>query len=244
MEPLYMVELQLDIPALLRFLASQGLDRSGEDDDLGYGVHAWMAAAFGELAPHPWRLFTGRGRPARVLGYTSHDAAELRQRLREFADPSVWAVCAQPDAAIASREMPSDWRTGRRLAFEVLGCPVGRKAGTRVEKDLFLIRADEPQAQRLRRDAVYCEWAREQLERHAAARVTFIRLEGFRLVRQIRKDQGTGGQRSLRRLVRPQALLRGELTVGDPEAFSALLRRGVGRHRAFGYGMLLLRPAP
>ena len=28
----------------------------------------------------------------------------------------------------------------------------------------------------------------------------------------------------------------------DSEAFSALLRRGVGRHRAFGFGMLLLRP--
>jgi CRISPR system Cascade subunit CasE len=37
-------------------------------------------------------------------------------------------------------------------------------------------------------------------------------------------------------------LLRGELTVADPDAFSALLARGVGRHRAFGYGMLLLRP--
>jgi len=30
--------------------------------------------------------------------------------------------------------------------------------------------------------------------------------------------------------------------VRDPTGFAALLARGVGRHRAFGFGMLLLRP--
>jgi CRISPR system Cascade subunit CasE len=40
----------------------------------------------------------------------------------------------------------------------------------------------------------------------------------------------------------PDAVLEGVLEVVDGEAFAALLRRGVGRHRAFGFGMLLLRP--
>jgi CRISPR system Cascade subunit CasE len=31
--------------------------------------------------------------------------------------------------------------------------------------------------------------------------------------------------------------------VADPAAFAQLLARGVGRHRAFGLGMLLLRPS-
>ncbi len=244
MNPLYMIELQLDLPALLRFLRTQGLERSEEDDDLGYGIHAWMTAAFGDLAPRPWRLLAGKGRPARVLGYAQHDAGVLRRRLYEFAEPSVFAVCAQPEMAIASRAMPSSWRSGRRLGFEVQCCPVGRKAGTGIEKDLFLLRADSAGVQGLRRDEVYCQWVREQLERNDAAVVKAIRLEGFRLVRQTRKTQGSDGNRICRRLVRPQALVRGELTVKDPEAFAALVRRGVGRHRAFGYGMLLLRPAP
>ena len=34
----------------------------------------------------------------------------------------------------------------------------------------------------------------------------------------------------------------GTLTIGDPDAFAAILSRGVGRHAAFGYGMLLLSP--
>ncbi|MEE8524028.1 MAG: type I-E CRISPR-associated protein Cas6/Cse3/CasE [Thermoanaerobaculia bacterium] len=41
---------------------------------------------------------------------------------------------------------------------------------------------------------------------------------------------------------RPDALLTGTLEVTDPDAFATLLARGVGRHRAFGFGMLLLRP--
>jgi len=30
--------------------------------------------------------------------------------------------------------------------------------------------------------------------------------------------------------------------VQDPQAFAALLARGLGRHRSFGYGCLLLAP--
>ena len=39
-------------------------------------------------------------------------------------------------------------------------------------------------------------------------------------------------------LQRPDALLVGSLKVEDPGAFTALLARGLGRHRAFGFGML------
>ena len=42
----------------------------------------------------------------------------------------------------------------------------------------------------------------------------------------------------------PDATLQGTLAVVDSGAFQALLARGVGRHRAFGFGMLLLRPFP
>jgi CRISPR system Cascade subunit CasE len=32
------------------------------------------------------------------------------------------------------------------------------------------------------------------------------------------------------------------LEVTEPETFAVGLARGIGRHRAFGFGMLLLRP--
>jgi CRISPR system Cascade subunit CasE len=40
----------------------------------------------------------------------------------------------------------------------------------------------------------------------------------------------------------PDAVMRGNLIVSDPAAFAQLLARGIGRHRAYGFGMLLLRP--
>ena len=37
--------------------------------------------------------------------------------------------------------------------------------------------------------------------------------------------------------------MQGTLEVIDPTMFAGLVANGVGRHRAYGYGMLLLRPA-
>jgi CRISPR system Cascade subunit CasE len=238
---LYMIELCPDMGALTRFIQAQGLGGRNADEDLGYGVHAWLAAAFGPLAPKPWRLFSDRRRPPRILGYTDHEVRDLRDRLREFAEPSVFAVCPHPDADVAGKPLPV-WQSGRRLAFEVQCCPVGRQAATGVEKDLFLIRADAGSPGPLSRHDVYCAWAREHLQRDQAAVVTAIEVAGFRLVGQTRRPRNGDGSRKLQHLVRPQVVFRGELTVGETEAFGRLLAKGVGRHRSFGYGMLLLRP--
>jgi CRISPR system Cascade subunit CasE len=241
MNPLYMLELELDTVALYRFLHTQGLSRKEEDAELGYGLHAWLGAAFGDLTPQPWRLLMDHHRPPRILGYAPHDASVLQQRMAEFAAPSVLQVCPKPQLMIASRAMP-EWKKGRRLGFQVLVCPIARKAGSGIEKDLFLVHADSRSNDvELDRETVYCEWARKQFSDHSAV-VDSMRLAGFRLVKQMRQTQSSNGKRLLREIVRPQALLEGDLTIHDPSEFIGLLRRGVGRHRAFGYGMILLRP--
>lgn len=240
MSALHMVELRPDLKALMWFLHGQGLSSLREgDEDLGYGVHAWLAAAFGELAPKPWRILLDRRRPPRILGYAQHNADDLRQWANDFSDPAAFKVC--PPEAIASRPMPN-LRPERQFSFELQCCPVGRKAGSGIEKDLFLIRADATANKELKRDTIYCDWVRQRLERNLAATVTSVRLASFRLIRQTRQVQGAPGQRSRTHQVRPQALLQGELRVANPDAFLELLARGVGRHRTFGYGMLLLKP--
>lgn len=241
MSRLHMVEIRPDLPALLRFLHGQGLDVPDRDEDLGYGVHAWLAAAFGQGTIRPWRLLYDSRRPTRILGYTTRDASELRERLGAFAEPSVYAVVPDPENDILTRPMPT-WRAGQRLAFEVQCCPVGRKSGSGLEKDMFLIAADHSGSDSIDRESVYTVWAVERLERDNACSIRKIRLDGFRLVRQLRQTQPEGNRRTRARLVRPMALIRGELIVGDPESFNAMLARGIGRHVAFGYGMVLLRP--
>jgi CRISPR system Cascade subunit CasE len=60
-----------------------------------------------------------------------------------------------------------------------------------------------------------------------------------------RKNQkGSAGEVRHSRLVNgPDAVLAGQLRVTSPDAFAQLLANGLGRHRAFGFGLLLLRPA-
>ncbi|MBP2301928.1 type I-E CRISPR-associated protein Cas6/Cse3/CasE [Azospirillum picis] len=89
----------------------------------------------------------------------------------------------------------------------------------------------------LSREAVYAGWLAERLA--GAATLTAVRLASFRRHAASRK----GNRRGAVTLDGPDALLQGELEVADPAAFRLALEKGVGRHRAYGFGMLLLRPA-
>ena len=88
------------------------------------------------------------------------------------------------------------------------------------------------------REAVYAEWLSQEFERRQGADVdpSSVQLISFRRTRSLYRE---GGQRS----EGPDAIVRGILVITDGEAFARLLARGIGRHRAYGYGMLLLRPA-
>lgn len=244
--PLYMVQMSPDPKALVGFLSSQGLN-SRTDEDLGYGIHAWLKATFGTHAPKPFRLFAAErgGKPTRLLGYTRSGRDELLDHALTFAEPTTRAVCnLSEELAIAAVPGTESWRPGRRLGFEVLVCPVARRARDGRERDLFLHEADRVGADAgLRREEVYLGWLAQRLS--GAADLEHASLEGFRIVRQLRRGaQGADGSRTKARLVRPRALLRGVLTIDDSTAFATLLAHGIGRHRSFGYGMLLLRPAP
>ena len=61
-------------------------------------------------------------------------------------------------------------------------------------------------------------------------------LASFQRTRAVRRLRGAYSEG-------PDALMRGTLEITDGSAFTKLLAGGIGRHRAYGYGMLLLRPA-
>lgn len=237
--PLYLIELRPGARELVRFAKGQGINAS-RDEDLGYTAHAWLAALFGKLSPKPFRVLQDCRGTLRVLGYTPHGREELLEAAESFALPEATHVCALKENLLA-KTMPGGWREGRRLGFEVLLCPVTRKESA--EKDVYLRQCDrlEEGQQATPREEVYRGWLAKQLE--AAASLERAELAAFRLIRMLRRPQPKhGGPRAAGPLTLPQALFRGTLEVRDDEAFQNLLRRGVGRHRAFGYGMLLLRP--
>ncbi len=244
-QPLYMVQMELDETALVRFLNTGGLNLT-QDEDLGYGLHAWLAASFGPLAPKPFRLVAPRHyeHRARLLAYASCDGDALREQAELFALPAAQAVC-DLTAGLATAVLPTTDRfaVGRRLGFEVLCCPVARRAADGRERDVFLHAADHAgDGVPIDRSRIYVDWLSRQLE--PGASLEEARMEEFALVSQLRQRHGDGREgRRKTRLTRPRVLLRGTLAIRDSQAFRETLRRGVGRHRAFGYGMLLLRPA-
>lgn len=236
---MYMIDLPLNAAKLTRFAWRQGHGRT-VDEDFGYATHAWCAATFGEIGPKPFRLLESR-QGLRLLGYTSSPLQALLEHARTFAEPNAIAVCDW--SAAAAKEMPADWKTGRRLGFEVRACPVSRAER---ERDVFLVaisRADAAGKEAPSRPHVYEEWISQQFLTNGAAEIDTdtLQLIGFRRVRGQRKTHANDGPKQ-RGVERPDALFSGELIIRSPHAFSQLLARGIGRHRAFGFGMLLLRP--
>lgn len=209
------------------------------DGDDGYALHALLTAAFGEQAPKPFRYL---GAAQGLLAYTSQPPETLRES----------AVLAPPDIdralgleSLAFKAFPMAWRPGQTLAFEVRVRPVIRVKDGR-ERDLFLhaIEGSSPAERTADREAVYVEWLRKQLTERGAVDAVEVGMDAFRLSRVIRRAKpDTAGRRKPRPVVGPDAVFKGQLRVADSDAFTALLQRGIGRHRAFGFGMLLLKPA-
>lgn len=241
--PLRMVRLLLD---------RTRLPYRGPIVDLGDVVHGVLAGLFGPGRLQPFHVGDSRTRWLPILAYARADEVELRDHAATFAEPQFTA--AWDSSSLAMKDMPAI-PAGRRLGFEVVVCPVVRLAsaveaaypdGTKESfaaksevdvwlRDAFMRRVE---GQRPDREAVYRSWLAERLS--GAAELESAALRSFRRERLMRRRQGA--ERKSEQVERPVTRFEGVLRVADESAFLTLLARGVGRHRAFGFGMLLLRP--
>lgn len=230
MTGLQLLRIPVDVPTLLRFAAANGITQ--EDETLGYTLHAWLMALFGELAPKPFRYLERRNE---VLAYSNVDSTTLRDHAQAFASPLAWEALGA--TGLASKPMPVLWREGQRLKVEVLAAPVSRKGDE--EKDVFLRALDRLGEAAPSRAEVYRSWFVKQWDESLS--FESVELLGMsarsRLLRRARDD----GNR-LVLVERPQALFGADVVISRPQRFAELLARGIGRHRAFGYGMVLLSP--
>lgn len=239
------------------------------DDDLGYALHLALRRRFGADGPQPFRRIEAERERTQdmLLGYAADPSPILAAAPPAPPEPfdSMGDWSAVPDESLAllrrifprpfeAKPMPgvSDWRTGQRLAFEVLVRPVrrhsakvkalrkesGKHAGG--ERDAFLSAVEtlEKGTHAVTRHTVYSGWLAAQLGN--AATLERCALTRFRRSRVVRS--ASGGRFRGKGIEGPEALMEGVLVVREPEALVGALARGIGRHTAFGYGMLLLRP--
>ena len=227
--PLYMVQAEMPIRPFRRWMAYRDLK------DADHASHCLLTEMFGKgLAPKPFRImWQGLRGTGRLLGYTGADTDELRFRAAAYADPAM--AEALPDASIATRPMPSEWPDERQLGFELRCRPIVRRMRSR-EMDVYdsLCRRDPDAAAATTREHVYLGWLASQFDRRGGARLCEGRMKECRPLTAFRKRKGKG-------VPGCEVVLCGTLQVTDGAAFHRLLADGVGRHRAYGYGMLLLR---
>ena len=257
---LQMMRTEVNVREFQRWMGCRRL----QDPD--HAMHCLLTECFGDLAPKPFRLIVPRGAATGVLyGYGHADADALRETAAICADPLQSRIL--PAHRMDSKTMPSEWRTDKRLGFEVRIRPVVRlhRDLDRVPPDkLRLFRQDGRSGERefkprlgmecdvfqwkallypkgempYSREQVYAEWLSNKLECKGGVVLDMgsTRLVSFQRTRAVRRLHARHSEG-------PDAVMRGVLIITDSGSFAALLSQGIGRHRAYGFGMLLLRPA-
>jgi CRISPR system Cascade subunit CasE len=234
---LCLVSLPIERPRLISFAMGRGtISRSG---DLGYSIHQALTETFGSAAPKPFHFF---GDPTcQLIAYTPFDTEELNGfAFAQRTHIPNWELASQVInlKEMQSASMPA-WTSGRRYRFTVRARPVCRISHARERKlprecDVFLRAVASKSAHGdawLNREAVYLSWFREQFPESVA------KLLAVRISRMTRMQVYRKGSPSVEG---PDVTFAGALEIRDPGAFGGCVARGIGRHRAFGFGMLTL----
>ena len=85
------------------------------------------------------------------------------------------------------------------------------------------------------RRSVYADWCRHTLTKDGAVELLSVNVTKIRLLRSERDWTGM-------EYTAPDVVYSGVLKIKNSEGFGRMTRRGVGRERGYGFGMLLLTP--
>lgn len=221
-------------------------------NDVGYATHCALGELFGDEHPKPFVIDRQQGRFVRILAYSDRSLETLREHAVTFSEPELFELCNWNQAF--EKPMPNEWRKGRELGFQIVTIPVERdhyifpEEGERYlqlggskqkEVDAFLVHKMTKGTVFEDRETIYGRWLHRQFP-DGSSEITSVRMSSFNFVNLVRRTQGE--KRKSMILKRPMVTLQGRLKILNPEEFGSVVRWGVGRHRAFGYGMLLLKP--
>ncbi len=254
-DTLTFLRLSVDMRELNRVARDRGWGKHGCTDyfDEGRALHHALTETFGEKALPLFRLLVAPGKAKGALyAFSTLPEKQLRQNA-ELCAHEYDEVLGVKD--LRARVFPTRFAAGTRLGFDLRVRPVRRtksgqnKSGVR-ELDAFLHETlqhkDDPafMANNGRtRERVYNDWLNERFADAASLEVDGNGIPAATLARfnrdvVVRRD-GEGHNRGSEG---PDAVIHGTLVVIGEAAFAALLTNGIGRHKAYGYGMLLLRP--
>ncbi|MCY4148114.1 MAG: type I-E CRISPR-associated protein Cas6/Cse3/CasE [Gammaproteobacteria bacterium] len=240
MSDLHLVGIPIDLRQLHYWGAGRDLMHNGYLDE-GLALHHLLGECFGRAVLQPFRLMVSRARrQAKVFAYASLDSAALDQTARAVATPDLLDII-DLDRIRSVPRSASSWVYGQRLGFDLRVRPVVRLAKTIEHKGKNFRQGAEVDAWlphvfaggTTDRESLYLDWldarfgGAVKLERQASKMAQFRR---SKIVRSRRMTEG------------PEVVIHGTLSVCDSQSFFGKLKQGIGRHKAYGYGMILLRP--
>lgn len=250
----HMVQMMLDTRGLAQLgkMLHLPLKKVGNN----YLVHCALAELFQDQAPNPYCVedhhrviadYKDNGRYISTLSYSQVDKQTLQKLAQGFSSPTVYEIVDWDRTA--SKPMPVEFTPGMKLGFELRACPVIRKssdgskwkAGQEIDAFLNRVWEIDDKSVEVDRGETYIQWLKRQLDIREGAKLISAEMKRFSIERMSRRDHQPN--RTVRTIQRPDVTLAGKLEVTDSEAFSELLKRGIGRHKSFGFGMLKIRRA-
>ncbi len=247
---LYFLRLPIKLDQLHKLAAERNwLAKNNLECDEGLALHHALTEVFGPGVLKPFRLMVPpRKASGSIYGYCRQTPDELRAATNicppEYNDLFGFGQ-------LATKPMSTSFPIDRKLGFDIRIRPVRRvrkpddgMVGGETDAYLHEARQKFPDAllgaeqsmekAERTREAVYIDWLNEKM--NGAAEITPdnpAKLAHFRRTLAVRNGVAIEG---------PDAILQGILTIKKTDGFAKLVSDGIGRHKAYGYGMLLLRP--
>lgn len=244
--PLYMHQLTFPLSDVFQFASHRDLLLPHMDADMGYILHCMLYELFSpDLAPSPFSVRENEGGTLRMLAYSRSGSEELSRKAQSY--PGDFVQDRFLPLSLRTKQLPDRFPSGQGYRFELRTLPVVRKARGAdrpgAELDVYLREVekqdtDDNEEGKLDRMKIYRSWLNDRFECLSSVRLQNCDVKQFRLREMLRTD-GAGDKR---KITRPDVRYDGQLEVTRPEqVHEELFERGVGRHRAFGFGMVLLK---
>ena len=233
MNQTYLMQADIDLVNMSRWSAAE------RQRDADRALHCLVYESFGpSQTPKPFSAHVRRadGEPVgRLLAYTPLDSVELK-RIAKTRQTLPQAAVLDPKT-IRTTPIPNQWQEGSTIGFQIRVWPCHRTRPNRDnqpkgEHDVYL-RANGNQT----REEAYCQWLTGLIQRQGGAEALpeTLRMTKFALRRVQR-------QTSQKWIIGPDVTIEGACVITDAQKWQEAVTKGIGRHKAFGYGMLLLKP--
>ncbi len=250
---LHILHVPIDMRQFNRWVGIRSSLGAGHIDS-GFGLHTLLTEAFGRRVIQPFRLFASERRAlASLYGYSEFDSDNLREKWESYATPDCVGVLDLD--ALMTKPMYVDFDQGKILGFDIRIRPIRRlfsdiydssrnklyKAHSEVDafvSHILKLEFSSPNQDKMQhsiktsREDIYRSWFAERIR-------PFATVLDFRLTSFCRSRALFGKGRAVEG---PDAIVHGDLCVDEVDGFKEAVKKGVGRYKAYGYGMLLLRP--